>query len=117
MISFDRCLHQLTNYLNCTEEIAEYLLNNLCCLPFQPNQIRPKNITLIQIWFLLKTSPIDLQIAHEQIHLSNNLSHLISTNDHSQIASMLNRRTLNNERLFHRMFEEYDLKIPGNFYT
>jgi hypothetical protein len=51
-------------------DVAEYLLDNLCCLPFQINFTRPKFLTLIQIWFLLKKDRIDLekeiQIAKEQ---------------------------------------------------
>lgn len=112
-------------------DIAEYLLNNLCCLPFQINSIRPKYLTLIQIWFLLKKSRLelnkDLQIAQEQsefvlfasyrsifsVDLSDNLSNLISTNNYSQIALMLNRRTLNNNRILTRILDEYHFQIPG----
>jgi hypothetical protein len=51
-------------------DVGEYLLNNLCCLPFQINFCQPKFITLIQIWFLLKKDQSDLekdiQIANEQ---------------------------------------------------
>jgi hypothetical protein len=51
-------------------DVAEYLLNNLCCLPFQTNFTRPKFLTLIQIWSLLKKDRTDLdkdiEIANEQ---------------------------------------------------
>ena len=112
-------------------DVAEYLLNNLCCLPFQNNFTRPKNITLIQIWFFLKKDRMDLEIANEQskilitidfyilrcflVNLSTNLSNLILNNSYSDIAQMLNRRTLNNNQLLDRIFEEYNFKIPGKF--
>lgn len=58
-------------------DVAEYLLNNLCCLPFQINFTRPKNLTLIQIWFLLKKDRSelekDIQIAQEQSQFKGTL--------------------------------------------
>jgi hypothetical protein len=68
-------------YLSCTEgkifreclflffdlDVAEYFLNNLCCLPFQNNFTRPKYVTLIQIWFFFKKDlEQDIQIVNEQ---------------------------------------------------
>jgi hypothetical protein len=116
-------------------DVAEYLLNNLCCLSFRTNFTRPKFLTLIQIWFLLKKDRADLEndlrIANEQsklkkaniyshlnnsflVNLSSNLSNLISNNNYTQIASLLNQRTLNNDTILNKIIEEYDFKIPGN---
>jgi hypothetical protein len=111
--------------------VFEYLLNNLCCLPFQINFTQSKYIILIQIWFLLKKDRSDLekdiQIANEQsnpfrriyfslvclfsVDLSKNLSQLIWDNSYSEIAVMLNRRTLNNNAILDRFLEEYHLTI------
>ncbi|CAF3493953.1 unnamed protein product [Rotaria sp. Silwood1] len=103
-------------YLNCNQDIAEYLLNNLCCLSFRINFIHPKYLTLIQIWFLLKKDRSDIEkdikIANEQIEFSKNLSNLILNNNYTQIALMLNRRTLNNNELINRLLYEYDFKLP-----
>ncbi|CAF2242360.1 unnamed protein product [Rotaria magnacalcarata] len=115
-ISFEDCLRELMKYLNCSQNVAEYLLNNLCCLSFRMNFVHPKLLTLIQIWFLLRKDRSDIekdiQIANEQIELSKDLSNLILNNNHKQIALMLNRRTLNNDEIINRILNEYDFKIP-----
>ncbi|CAF3919953.1 unnamed protein product, partial [Rotaria sp. Silwood2] len=116
IISFERCLNELMKYLNCSQDVAEYLLNNLGCLPFRMNFIHPKFVTLIQIWFFLKKDRSDIekdiQIANEQIELSKNLPNLILHNNYTQISLMLNRRTLNNNELINRIIYEYDFKLP-----
>ncbi|CAF1018805.1 unnamed protein product [Rotaria sordida] len=116
IVSFERCLNEIMKYLNCNQDIAEYLLNNLCYLSFRINFVHPKFLTLIQIWFLLKKDQSDIdkdiQIANEQIELSKNLSNLILNNNYTQIALMLNRRTLNNNEFINRILYEYDFKIP-----
>ncbi|CAF4638972.1 unnamed protein product [Rotaria sp. Silwood1] len=116
IISFEHCLNEIMKYLNCNQDIAEYLLNNLCCLSFRINFIHPKYLTLIQIWFLLKKDRSDIEkdikIANEQIEFSKNLSNLILNNNYTQIALMLNRRTLNNNELINRLLYEYDFKLP-----
>lgn len=115
-ISFERCINELSRYLNCTQEIGEYLLNNLCCLTFQNNFTRPKSLTLIQIWFLLKKDRSQLEneieIGNEQINLSKDLSSLISMKNYDELALMINRRTLNNNEILDRLIEQYDFQIP-----
>ncbi|UJR38371.1 hypothetical protein I4U23_031041 [Adineta vaga] len=116
ILSFDQCLNEIMKYFNCSQDVAEYLLYNLCCLPFQTNFTRPKSITLIQIWFLLKKDRSDLekeiQLANEQINLSKNLSNLILNQNYPQLSLLFNRRTLNNDEIFSKLLEEYQFKIP-----
>ncbi|CAF1432503.1 unnamed protein product [Adineta steineri] len=116
VISFEQCLNEIMKYFNCTQDVAQYLLNNLCCLPFRNNFTHPKYLTLIQIWFLLKKSRSqlekDIQIANEQINLSRNLSSLILNNNYTQISLVLNRRTLNNDEILDRILDGYQFKIP-----
>ncbi|CAF1670256.1 unnamed protein product, partial [Adineta ricciae] len=116
IVSFHQCLSEIMKYFNCSQDVAEYLLNNLCCLPFRTNFTRPKSLTLIQIWFLLRKDRADLeaeiQLANEQINLSKNLSNLILNQNHPDISLLINRRTLNNDELFNKLLDEYQFKIP-----
>ena len=70
----------------CSADVAAYLLDNLCCLPFRTNYIRPKYVTLIQIWFLLKTDRSELdktiELANEQSTLSRLTVEIRSTSFH-----------------------------------
>ena len=47
------------------------------------------------------------------VELSKNLSDLILNSNYSQIALILNRRTLNNDDILDQLLEKYDFKIPG----
>lgn len=115
----------------------ECLLNNLSCLAFRTNPSSPRSLSLIQIWFLLRkdreTLLNEIQSAAEQsnrpilpapstrlscspssVNHSTDLSNLLENQNYPQIASILNARTLNNEKLFDRILDEYQFKIPGS---